>query len=100
MIRKILTTVLCVLLVMALPLSALAATQHTLSIIPGDEIASVDAVTDLFKTLSFRLTMDEDAAAIGIAMDDTDVLTAAMRSDENGVYVQSDSLADGVLYFT
>ena len=100
MIRKILTTVLCVLLVMALPLSALAATQHTLSIIPGDEMASVDAVTDLFKTLSFRLTTDEDAAAIGIAMDDTDVLTAAMRSDENGVYVQSDSLADGVLYFT
>ena len=44
MIRKLITTLLCLLLTAALPLAALADTQHELEIIPGDAIAALPPV--------------------------------------------------------
>ena len=52
MIRKRLTVLHSLLLAMALPLAALADTQHTLTIIPGDDMAAIPAVADLFDVLS------------------------------------------------
>jgi len=43
MIRKWMTTLLAMLLAMMLPLCALADTQHTLTILPGDALATEQA---------------------------------------------------------
>ncbi len=100
MIRKLFTTLLCLLLTLALPLSALAATEYTLSIIPGDELSSVQAAADFFDSLAFRLTAGDDSAKLSVVLNDTDVASAAFRADENGVYVKSDTVSPDVLFYT
>ena len=100
MIRKWLTVLLSLLLAMALPLAALADTQHTLTIIPGDDMAAIPAVADLFDVLSLTVTPGEKAGALTLTVDDTDIATLAMSADTTGLYVQSALLSDDVLYVT
>lgn len=100
MIRKWLTVLLSLLLAMALPLAALADTQHTLTIIPGDDMAAIPAVTDLFDVLSLTVTPGEKAGALTLTVADTDIATIAMSADTTGLYVQSALLSDDVLYVT
>ena len=100
MIRKWLTVLLSLLLAMALPLAALADTQHTLTIIPGDDMTAIPAVADLFDVLAFTVTPGEKAGALTLTVDDTDIATIAMSADTTGLYVQSDLLSDDVLYVT
>lgn len=100
MIRKWLTFLLSLLLAMALPLAALADTQHTLTIIPGDDMAAIPAVADLFDVLSLTVTPGEKAGALTLTVDDTDIATLAMSADTTGLYVQSALLSDDVLYVT
>lgn len=100
MIRKLFTTLLCLLLTLALPLSSLAATEYTLSIIPGDELSTVQAAADLFHSLAFKLTAGDDSAKLSVVLNDTDVTNAAFRADENGVYVKSDTVSPDVLFYT
>lgn len=100
MIRKWLTVLLSLLLAMALPLAALADTQHTLTIIPGDDMAAIPAVADLFDVLSLTVTPGEKAGALTLTVADTDIATIAMSADTTGLYVQSALLSDDVLYVT
>lgn len=100
MIRKWMTTLLAMLLAMMLPLCALADTQHTLTILPGDALATEQAVADLCKVLSFSLTTGKESGALTIGLDGKDLLTAAAKADVSGLYVNSNILSDDVLYVT
>lgn len=100
MIRKWMTTLLAMLLAMMLPLCALADTQHILTILPGDALATEQAVADLCKVLSFSLTTGKESGALTIGLDGKDLLTAAAKADVSGLYVNSNILSDDVLYVT
>ena len=100
MIRKWMTTLLAMLLTLMLPLCALADTQHTLTIIPGDALAAEQAVADLCKVLSFSVTTGKESGALTIGLDGKDVLTAAAKADVSGLFVHSNILSDDVLYVT
>ena len=58
MLRKLLSSILCVLLAVMLPLCAFAATEGTLTIIPGDELASNTMIKDLCDALAFKGIVD------------------------------------------
>lgn len=96
MIRKWLTTLLCLLLSLALPLCALADTQHTVQVIPGDDMASVDGVKDLCDALAVKVTTNDKAGALTLNLSGTDVLNVKLTADENGLYVQSELLGSDV----
>ncbi len=100
MIRNMMKTLLCLALALMLPLCALADTQHTLTIIPGDELAGVEAVKDLLDVASLTLTTGEKAAALTLTMDGAEIGTNAMSADEAGLFVQSGLISDDVLYAT
>ncbi len=100
MIRKWLTSLLAMLLALMLPFCAMADTQHTLTIIPGDILASDEAISDLFKALSFTLTTGDESGAVSIAIDGESVLHFAGKADTTGLYVHSNLLSDDVLYVT
>ncbi len=102
MIRKMMRMFLCLMLTLILPLAACADTQHTLTIIPGDESVSIqdEAVKDLLDVLSFTFTTGERSGAMTLTLDDTDIATVALGADETGVYVQSNLLGDDVFYTT
>ena len=98
MIRKWLTTLLCLLLSLALPLCALADTQHTVQVIPSDDMASVDGIKDLCDALAVKVTANDKAGALTLNLSGTDVLNVKLAADENGLYVQSELLG-GDVYF-
>ena len=52
MIRKWMTTLLALLLAVMLPVCAMADKQHTLTIIPGDDLRSIQEVAELSDVLS------------------------------------------------
>lgn len=98
MIRRYMKTLLCLLLVLAMPLCALADTQHTLSIVPGDEIAADPMVKDIFDALSFKLTTGENGGALTLAISEADIVSIAAKADEQGMYLQSEILGKDVYY--
>lgn len=98
MIRKWMTTLLCLLMALALPLCALADTQTTIRISLGDELVSEQAVKDLFDALSFTLTGGEKAGALTVNVADTGVVSIAASVDENGLYLGSELLGETVYY--
>lgn len=100
MTRKLITTLLCLVLAMALPLAALADTRHTLTIIPGEEMTSDPAVADLFKALSLTFTKGEKSGGLTVSLDGEDIATIALGADSTGLYVHSTLLSDDVLYLT
>lgn len=102
MIRKMMKALcLALVLALALPLTALADTQHVLKIIPGSDMASEEMVKDILDVLSFRLTVGEDkSAALTLTVNDVDVATVALGVDKTGLYVQSNLLSEDVLYTT
>lgn len=100
MIRNWMKTILCLLLALALPLCALADTQHTLTIIPGDELAAEEAVADLLEVLSFTLTTGEKSASVTFNMDDAQIADMALGADATGLFIKSGLLSDDVLYVT
>lgn len=100
MIRKWLTVLLSLLLALALPLAALADTQHTLTITPGDMLASEPAIADLFDALSLTVTPGENSGAMTLTVGEADIATIALSADTTGLYVQSNLLSDDVLYVT
>ena len=69
MFRKWLT-ILVALMMMAMPFGAMADTQHTLSIVPGDVMASEQAVVDLLNVLDLRLTTGEKSGALTVLLND------------------------------
>lgn len=100
MTRKLITTLLCLILAVALPLAALADTRHTLTILPGDDLAVIPALEDLCDALSVTLTTGEKSGGLTLGISGEDVATIAMGADSTGLYVQSNLLSDDVLYLT
>jgi len=100
MIRKWTTMILSLLLAVMLPLCAFADTQHTLAVIPGDALASEQAVADLLDVLSIKLTKGLKSGALTLVLDDTDIVTAGIKADATGLYAHSDLISDDVLYIT
>lgn len=98
MIRKLITTLLCLLLTAALPLAALADTQHELEIIPGDAIAALPPASDFCEALGLTFTRGEKSAAFTLNISDTQIATVALGADMDGLYVQSSLLGDDVFY--
>lgn len=98
MIRKLITTLLCLLLTAALPLAALADTQHELEIIPGDGIAALPPAGDFCEALGLTFTRGEKSAALTLSISDTPIATVALGVDMDALYVQSSLLGDDVFY--
>lgn len=100
MIRKWMMMVLSLLLALMLPLSSMAATQHTLTIIPGDELAAEPAIADLLDVLSITLTPGEKSGALTLTLDGEDIATIALGADTTALYAYSNLLSDEVLHVT
>lgn len=100
MIRKWTTVILSLMLAVMLPLCALADTQHTLKIIPGDELSSEPAIADLLNVLAFTVTAGNNAGALTLALDNQNIATIGFTADATGLYAHSDLLSDEVLYVT
>ena len=98
MTRKLITTLLCLVLAVALPLAALADTRHTLTLIPGDDLSAVPAIADLCDALSLTLTKGEKSGGLTLSVGGEDIATVALGADSNGVYVESTLLGDDVYY--
>lgn len=89
MTRKLITTLLCLVLAVALPLAALADTRHTLTLIPGDDLSAVPAIADLCDALSLTLTKGEKSGGLTLSVGGEDIATVALGADSTGLYVQS-----------
>ena len=100
MIRKWMALLLSLLLVMMLPLSALADRQHTLTVVPGELIGSQQAVVDLLNVLDLRLTEGDRSGALTIMLNDQDIATLGLTVDTTGLYVSSNIIGADVLYVT
>lgn len=100
MIRKWMTVLLSLMLAVMLPFGALADTQHTLSIIPGDLLASEEAIADLLDALDLRVTEGDKSGALTILLDDQAIVTLGMMTDITGLYASSEILGADVLYVT
>ncbi len=100
MIRKWMTVLLSLLLAVSLPLSALADTQHTLTVVPGDMLASDQAIVDLLNAVDLRLTQGERSSALSVVIDDQELVSLGVYADTIGLYAHSAVLGEDVLYIT
>ncbi|MBP3649864.1 MAG: hypothetical protein J6K73_08785 [Clostridia bacterium] len=101
MFRKILASVLCLMLALAMPLTSLAATDIALRIIPGSELAAADeTVSSIFNNLLLRIIVEDESGLLAVESPTGEIASAGIRADENGLYVASPFLGDRVLYFT
>ncbi|MBR3874198.1 MAG: hypothetical protein IKJ26_08510 [Clostridia bacterium] len=100
MIRKWLTTLMALLLAVMLPVCALADTQHTFSVIPGDAMPMDQAIVDLLDCLSLTFVQGKESGALTVNVADEPILMIGATADVTGLYVQSNILSDDVLYVT
>ena len=100
MIRKWTLTLLSLMLALMLPFGALADTQHTLSIIPGELLASEQAIADLLDVIDLRVTGGERSGALTVLMNDQALVTLGLTADTTALYVASEVLGTDVLYVT
>lgn len=100
MIRKLLTSILCLLMALSLPLCSLAATQTTLTLIPGDDMAKEQIVKELADALAIQATYDDEAGALSILVSGESVLTIALRVAEDGLFAQSAILGEKPVYLS
>ena len=95
---KLLAVLLALLLCAMLPLSALAATEYSVQLIPGDDMASVPAVKDLCDALTLRLLQGENSGMLTLNLSGEDVFSAAARMTGDGLYLDSALLGDKPVY--
>ena len=95
---KLLAVLLALLLCALLPLSALAATEYSVQLIPGDDMASVPAVKDLCDALTLRLLQGENSGMLTLNLSGEDVFSAAARVTGDGLYLDSAILGDKPVY--
>ena len=99
MFRKWLT-ILVALMMMAMPFGAMADTQHTLSIVPGDALKAEQAVADLLDVLDLRLTTGEKSGALTVLLNDQEIVSLGLTADASGLFADSQVLGEDVLYIT
>jgi len=100
MFRKWMTILLALMMMVTMPLSALADKQHTLSIIPGDVLASEEVVADLLDALDLRLTEGDRSSALTVLLNDQEIVTLGLAADASGLYADSKLFGEEVLYIT
>lgn len=100
MIRKWMSILVSLLLAIALPMSALADTQHTLSIVPGEMLASEEGIADLLNVLALRFTQGNKSGALTVLLNDQPMVTVGLSADTTGLYASSEMLGADVLYVT
>lgn len=100
MFRKWINVFLCLMLSVMLPAAALADTQHTLSVVPGEMLASQTAVADLLNVLALRVAEGENSGALTVLLNDQQMVTLGLKADETGLYAGSELLGDDVFYVT
>ena len=100
MIRKWLTTLMALLLAVMLPVCALADTQHTFAVIPGDAMPMDQAIIDLLDCLSLTFMQGKESGALTVNVADEPILMIGATADVTGLYAQSNILSDDVLYVT
>ncbi|MDD6040901.1 MAG: hypothetical protein PUD63_06895, partial [Clostridia bacterium] len=100
MIRKWMSILVSLLLAIALPMSALADTQHTLSIVPGEMLASEEGIADLLNVLALRFTQGNKSGALTVLLNDQPMATVGLSADTTGLYASSEMLGADVLYVT
>ncbi len=101
MFRKILASILCLMMLVAMPLSSLAATDVSIRLVPGEDLtAQVPQLGTILNALNFRVIFDEEAGQFALESEKGEILSAALRGSEDGFYVASPFLGDRVLYFT
>lgn len=93
-----LLAILLALLCALLPLSAMAATEYSVQLIPGDDMASVPAVKDLCDALTLRLLQGENSGMLTLNLSGEDVFSAAARVTGDGLYLDSALLGDKPVY--
>ena len=98
MFRKWMTVFLCLMLSVMLPVTALADTQHTISVVPGALLADQTAVADLLDGLALRVTEGESSGALTVLLNNQPMVTLGLKADETGLYASSELLGDGVFY--
>ena len=99
--RKWFCLAVCLLLALALPVNAMAAMRHTLSIQPGDLILTAsgeEAVGDLFDALSLSFLHDDDAVGMCLSVGDEDIADYSFKLDTAGLYMASNLFGDDVLF--
>lgn len=100
MIRKWMALVLSLMLTMMLPLGAMADTQHTLTIVPGELLASEQAIADLLDVVDLRVTEGDRSGALTVLLNDQALVTLGLTADTTGLYAASEVLGADVLYVT
>jgi len=100
MIRKWMMMVLALLLAAVLPMNAVADTQHTLSVVPGELLASEEAIADLFEVLDLRLTEGEKSGALTMLLNGQEIVTLGLTADAVGLHAVSNFFGTEVLYVT
>jgi len=93
-----LLAILLALLCALLPLSAMAATEYSVQLIPGGDMASVPAVKDLCDALTLRLLQGENSGMLTLNLSGEDVFSAAARMTGDGLYLDSAILGDKPVY--
>lgn len=97
--RKWIAVLLCLMLAATSSVS-LAATEYSLKVTPGDEIASQEAIKDLFDVLTLKILSGENSGQLTVSISDTDLLSLAMRLTGNGLYAQSAILGDSPVFIS
>ena len=92
MIRKWTMILLSLMLAMMMPFTALAHTQHALTVELGDMLAGEPAITDLLDVLALKVTPGEKSGALTLVLDGLDVATVGVGLDTAGLYAYSSEL--------
>lgn len=100
MIRKWMALLMALVMVVVLPLNALADKQHTFSVIPGEMLASEPAIADLLEVLDLRLTEGDRSGALTVVLNEMPIVTLGLTADTTGLYAASEVLGENVLYVT
>lgn len=104
MIRKMLTSFLCLLLALMMPMASLAEPmQYALTITPGAELVPhLEGVETLLEalTLTFLGDAENTCGAIQLSLDGAAVLSIAARPDSTGLFVHTDAVNDSAMFVT
>lgn len=114
--KRALGLLLCVLLSLSLPLSALAQSAgpswldwawghgrqivSTVTVSPGEGLSQVPALADLCEALSVEIIGQKGGfATLSVLASGQEALSCALRTEEAGVYAQSQAVSDDILFF-
>ena len=100
MFRKWMAMMVAMLMLVMVPFGAMAATQHTVKVIPGDMLGAPQAVTDLLNTVALRFISGEESGGMTVLLNETELITLGLTADEEYLYGQTDLLGDAVYCIT